>query len=71
MSSAWMSPPRRPLGALDPLLLRLGGPALDARIDQMIEQWGGGRYIFNLGHGVMPDTPIENVARAVARVTGK
>jgi uroporphyrinogen decarboxylase len=58
-------------GALDPVLLRVGGPALDARIDQMIEQWGGGRYIFNLGHGVSPDTPIEHVAQAVARVTGK
>jgi uroporphyrinogen decarboxylase len=58
-------------GALDPLLLRAGGPALDARIDRLIEQWGGGRYIFNLGHGVLPDTPIENVARAVARVTGR
>ena len=57
-------------GALDPLLLRVGGPALDARIDRMVEQWGGGRYIFNLGHGVMPDTPIEHVSRAVARVKG-
>jgi uroporphyrinogen decarboxylase len=58
-------------GALDPLLLRVGGAALDSRIDQIIEQWSGGRHIFNLGHGVMPDTPIEHVAQAVARVTGK
>ena len=57
-------------GALDPLLLRVGGPALDARIDRMVEQWGGGRYIFNLGHGVMPDTPIEHVTQAVNRVKG-
>jgi uroporphyrinogen decarboxylase len=58
-------------GALDNLLLRQGGPGLDARIDQLIEQWGQGPYIFNLGHGVLPDTPVENIARAVARITGK
>ncbi|MFN3584768.1 uroporphyrinogen decarboxylase [Phenylobacterium sp.] len=58
-------------GALDNLLLRAGGPALDARVDQLLEQWGQGPWIFNLGHGVMPDTPIEHIARTVERVTGK
>ena len=57
-------------GALDNLLLRAGGPAMDARIDALIEQWGQGPYIFNLGHGVLPDTPVENIERAVRRVTG-
>jgi uroporphyrinogen decarboxylase len=58
-------------GALDNLLLRTGGKALDARVEQLLEQWGGGPYIFNLGHGVMPDTPIANIARVVERVTGQ
>lgn len=58
-------------GALDPLLLRAGGPELDRRVDQLLEQWGGGRYIFNLGHGILPDTPIAHVERVVRRVTGK
>lgn len=58
-------------GALDNLLLRAGGPALDARVDALIEQWNGGPYIFNLGHGVMPDTPIEHIERTLRRVTGK
>jgi uroporphyrinogen decarboxylase len=58
-------------GALDNLLLRAGGPALDARVDGLLAQWSGGPYIFNLGHGVMPDTPIEHIARVVERVTGK
>jgi uroporphyrinogen decarboxylase len=58
-------------GALDNLLLRAGGSALDARVEALLEQWGGGPYIFNLGHGVIPDTPIENIARVVSRVTGK
>jgi uroporphyrinogen decarboxylase len=58
-------------GALDNLLLRAGGPALDARVDQLLRQWGGGPYVFNLGHGVMPDTPIAHIGHVVARVTGK
>jgi uroporphyrinogen decarboxylase len=58
-------------GALDNLLLRLGGPQLDARVDQLLTQWGEGPYIFNLGHGVMPDTPVSHIARVVERVTGK
>jgi uroporphyrinogen decarboxylase len=56
-------------GALDPLLLRAGGPRLDARVDQLLGQWGDGPYIFNLGHGVMPDTPIAHIASVVKRVT--
>jgi uroporphyrinogen decarboxylase len=58
-------------GALDPLLLRAGGAALDRRVDALIEQWGGGPYIFNLGHGVLPDTPIAHITQVVARVTGR
>ena len=58
-------------GALDTLLLRAGGPALDARVEALLEQWSGGPYIFNLGHGVLPDTPVEHIARVVERVTGK
>ena len=58
-------------GALDNLLLRQGGPALDARVDQLLDQWGQGPYIFNLGHGVLPDTPIAHISRVVERVTGR
>jgi uroporphyrinogen decarboxylase len=57
-------------GALDPLLLRAGGPALERRIDEMLAAWGSGPYVFNLGHGILPDTPVEHVGRAVARVAG-
>ena len=55
-------------GALDPLLLRAGGPALERRVDQMLEQWGSGPYVFNLGHGVLPDTPVEHVERVIRQV---
>ncbi len=56
-------------GALDPLLLRAGGAALDRRVDGLLEQWAGGPYVFNLGHGVLPDTPIAHIERVVSRVT--
>jgi uroporphyrinogen decarboxylase len=56
-------------GALDPLLLRAGGAALMTRVDQLLEQWGDGPYIFNLGHGILPDTPIAHVERVLERVT--
>lgn len=58
-------------GALDNLLLRAGGPALDARVEALLEGWGGGPYIFNLGHGVLPDTPLAHIERVVRRVTGR
>jgi uroporphyrinogen decarboxylase len=57
-------------GALDPVLLRAGGDRLDARVETLLEQWGGGPYIFNLGHGVLPDTPVAHIERVVRRVTG-
>jgi uroporphyrinogen decarboxylase len=57
-------------GALDPLLLRAGGPELTARVDGLLRQWAGGPYIFNLGHGVMPDTPLEHIEAVVRQVTG-
>jgi uroporphyrinogen decarboxylase len=57
-------------GALDPLLLRAGGSALERRVDALLEAWGGGPWIFNLGHGIVPDTPIAHVDAVVRRVTG-
>ena len=55
-------------GALDPLLLRAGGPALDRRIDQLKAAWGDGPWIFNLGHGILPDVPIAHVHQALKRI---
>jgi uroporphyrinogen decarboxylase len=56
-------------GALDPLLLRAGGDALTRRVQQLLEQWSGGPYIFNLGHGIILDTPIPHIEQVVAQVT--
>ncbi len=59
-------------GALDPLLLRAGGPMLDRRVDQLLEAWGpeggGGPWIFNLGHGILPDVPIAHVEQVLKRI---
>jgi len=57
-------------GALDPLLLRAGGAALDRRIDAMLEAWGDGPWVFNLGHGILPDVPIAHVEQALKRIKG-
>lgn len=55
-------------GALDPLLLRVGGEALDRRVDQLLEAWGEGPWIFNLGHGILPDVPIAHVEQVLKRI---
>jgi uroporphyrinogen decarboxylase len=57
-------------GALDPLLLRAGGAALERRVEALLEAWGAGPWVFNLGHGIVPDTPIAHVDAVVRRVTG-
>lgn len=62
---------RRPVqGNLDPLALLAGGAALDRSIDAILDALSGGPFIFNLGHGVLPETPIAHVERLVARVRG-
>ncbi|MGD9740572.1 MAG: uroporphyrinogen decarboxylase [Bauldia sp.] len=55
-------------GNLDPMVLRAGGRALDEAIDRLMTTLAGGRFIFNLGHGITPETPIPHVERLVARV---
>ncbi len=55
-------------GNLDPLLLVSGGDKLDQRVEEILELMEGRRFIFNLGHGIVPQTPPENVARLVERV---
>ena len=58
-------------GNLDPLLLVAGGEHMDERIDEILDLMSGRPFIFNLGHGIVPQTPPENVARLVARVRGE
>src|SRR5262245_52858899 len=55
-------------GNLDPLVLRTGGAALDCMVDMILEAFSGRPFIFNLGHGVLPQTPIAHIERMLARV---
>lgn len=62
---------RKPVqGNLDPVVLLVGGRSLDHSIDRIMENFKAGPFIFNLGHGVLPDTPIAHVERLLARVRG-
>ena len=55
-------------GNLDPLALRAGGGALDRSIDAIMVALAGGPFVFNLGHGILPDTPIPHVEQMISRV---
>jgi len=55
-------------GNLDPLALLVGGDTLRRSVDAILEAFAGGPFIFNLGHGVLPETPIEHVEQLVARI---
>ena len=55
-------------GNLDPLALIAGGEALDKSVDNVLADLQGTRHIFNLGHGIRKETPVENVERMIARV---
>jgi uroporphyrinogen decarboxylase len=55
-------------GNLDNYLLRAGGPGLDRATERLLRGLGGGPFVFNLGHGILPDTPPEHVARVADRV---
>jgi uroporphyrinogen decarboxylase len=55
-------------GNLDPLALIAGGKALDQAVDNVLADFSGARHIFNLGHGIRKETPIEHVERMIARV---
>jgi uroporphyrinogen decarboxylase len=48
-------------GNLDPMLLVSGGDALVDEINRILEILAPGPFIFNLGHGIVPETPPENV----------
>ena len=52
-------------GNLDPIMLVAGGAALEREARRILDKLGHGSFIFNLGHGVVPQTPPEHVAQLV------
>jgi uroporphyrinogen decarboxylase len=60
---------QRPVqGNLDPLALLVGGKALDGAVEAILDALMQGPFIFNLGHGILPDTPIEHVEQLIGRI---
>jgi uroporphyrinogen decarboxylase len=55
-------------GNLDPMALLAGGRALDESIDAVMRAFSDGPFIFNLGHGITPQTPIAHVEQMLKRV---
>jgi uroporphyrinogen decarboxylase len=50
-------------GNLDPQALVVGGAAMEQAVATILGAFRGGPFVFNLGHGVVPETPVANVAR--------
>jgi uroporphyrinogen decarboxylase len=55
-------------GNLDPLALLAGGRALDEGVARVLRGFEGRAHIFNLGHGILPETPIAHVERLMELV---
>ncbi len=50
-------------GNLDPAILAAGGKAMDRAVRDILAALGSGPFVFNLGHGILQETPVENVTR--------
>jgi uroporphyrinogen decarboxylase len=57
-------------GNLDPIVLVAGGAALDRAVDDILEAMSGRPHIFNLGHGILQETPIAHVEQLLKRIRG-
>ena len=57
-------------GNLDPLALVAGGEPLRSAVARILEALAGRPHIFNLGHGILQDTPIAHVEELIASVKG-
>lgn len=65
-------PDRLPLqGNLDPLALLAGGEALTGAVKRILDAFAGRPHIFNLGHGILQDTPVAHVEQLIALVKGE
>ncbi|HLL31936.1 MAG TPA: uroporphyrinogen decarboxylase family protein, partial [Allosphingosinicella sp.] len=55
-------------GNLDPLALIAGGEALETAVAGILSSFADRPHVFNLGHGILPDTPIAHVEKLIALV---
>lgn len=58
-------------GNLDPLSLIAGGPLMHRAIDHILEAVADRPHIFNLGHGITPETPEPHVHDLMAQIQGR
>ena len=58
-------------GNLDPAVLLAGGAALDGAVERIRAALGAGPHIFNLGHGIVKETPPEHVTQLLQRIRGQ
>jgi uroporphyrinogen decarboxylase len=70
LAAAKITPEVALQGNLDPLALLAGGEAMRRDTKAILAALRGRRHVFNLGHGVVPPTPVEHVAELVALVQG-
>lgn len=72
--TGWAADTLQPLlpvqGNLDPMCLFAGGPALQERAKTILDHLGRDPFIFNLGHGIHKETPLENVEALVDIIRG-
>lgn len=57
-------------GNLDPLRLAAGGDVLQQGVEDIIASLGNKPFIFNLGHGIVPQTPISHVEEMIKQIRG-
>lgn len=57
-------------GNLDPLRLVVGGGQMEARAHEIVAAFRDRPHVFNLGHGIVPETPIGHVSRLIEIVKG-
>lgn len=57
-------------GNLDPEILREGGYKLTQSVENILEQLSSKPFIFNLGHGILPNTPIAHVEKMLSLIRG-
>jgi uroporphyrinogen decarboxylase len=58
-------------GNLDPARLVAGGPQLLAAVDRILDAFANGPFVFNLGHGISLETPVENVEATLERIRSR
>ena len=75
VDAAWAADEIQPQAAvqgnLDPVLLLAGGPELTRGAREIVASLSGGAHVFNLGHGILPQTPLEHVRSLVDLIRGR